>query len=141
LSSIAAFVTISTALSTVNWLSKDIIFILIERNNFNYKYQQNQINKHSSYLLFESFTNTILPKYTSIVVGGVIIEIPLYSQSRALSINVAGPLGFQPNYDIVATSIVAFTRNHFVLNIAPYFTKSFWNNNNQKKLESTYNLR
>eukprot|EP01084_Bolivina_argentea_P274121 467144_1 len=145
LSSISSFITISTGLSTVNWLSKDIIFMLIERNNFNYKYQQNQLlqNKHSSYSLFESFTNKILPKYTSVIVGGLIIEIPLYSQSRVLAMNIAGPLGFQPNYDIVATSIVAFKRNNFVLNVSPYFKKSFWNNQQTtvKNLETPNNLR
>ena len=83
LSSIAEFITISTALSTVNWCSKDIIFMFIQRQNFNYKYTQNQLsqNKHITYKLFEQFSNKILPKYTSIVVGGIIIEIPLYSQS------------------------------------------------------------
>ena len=149
LSSIAAFITISTALSTTNWCSKDLIFIFIQREKFNYKYQQNQLssNKHVTYPLFEQFSNEILPKYTNIVVGGIIIEIPLYSQSRVLSISVAGPLGFQPNYDIVATSITTFSRMNFVLNIAPYFKKTWANINldnvkpNAKQVEKPDELR
>eukprot|EP00484_Ammonia_sp_Unknown_P002544 CAMPEP_0197078430 /NCGR_PEP_ID=MMETSP1384-20130603/213119_1 /TAXON_ID=29189 /ORGANISM="Ammonia sp." /LENGTH=336 /DNA_ID=CAMNT_0042517297 /DNA_START=519 /DNA_END=1525 /DNA_ORIENTATION=- len=57
--------------------------------------------------------------------------------------HVAGSLGFQPNYDIIATSIVTFTRTGFLLNVSPYFSRSFWNNQhvNAKSVESEDELR
>ena len=113
--------------------------MLIQRRGFSYQYQQNQLphHKHGSYALFESFTDTILPRYTSIIVGGLILELPLYSKSGALAINVAGPLGFQPNYDIVATTLIAFRRNHFEMTVSPYWSSShsIWNSQSPTRNE------